>query len=123
MTGFVCGALLALAPAAPVPPAAAPDPLAWGFLGVKAMHGSLELTEVDPNTPAERGGLQKGDVLVVVGDVRPRDFGDVIDHIAAFRPGTVLRIQVRRGDDLKTLTVRLGARPAHLGSPKQLQPE
>jgi hypothetical protein len=54
----------------------------------------------------------------LVGDVRPRNFGDVIEHISAFRPGTVLRVQVQRGKDFKTFSVRLGARPESLGSPR-----
>lgn len=114
MTRFVVLIVTGLAPVPAEPP---PDPLAWGYLGIRVEQGTLEVRGVEPNTPAERAGLQPGDELVKVGTLEPRSFDEVAEHISTFRPGSKLRVEVRRGDDMKVFTVRLGVRPADLPPP------
>ena len=102
---------------APVPVEPPPDPLAWGYLGVKVNSPSLKIASVEPHTPAAKAGLQPDDDIIQIGTLKPHSFDEVAEHIATFRPGTVLRVVVRRGGETKTFTVRLGVRPPNLDPP------
>lgn len=101
----------------PVPTEPPPDPLAWGYLGIRVEQGTLEIRGVEPDTPADKAGLQPGDEIVKIGKLEPRTFEEVAEHIGTFRPGSRLRVEVRRGDATITFTVRLGVRPADLPPP------
>ena len=108
--------------AAPVPADPTPDPLAWGYLGVRVENLSLRVSGVEPNTPAARAGLEAGDEFVKIGTLRPRSFEEVIKHISSFRPGSRLTVEVRRGGTTKSFVVRLAARPSDLDPPTRRLP-
>ncbi len=108
--------------AAPVPRDRDPDPLGWGYLGVRVTQGDLIVSTVEPNTPAARAGLQPGDVFIKVGTLRPTAFEEVIMHISSFRPGSTLTFEVRRNGEVKAFTVRLGARPSGIEPPPTRNP-
>jgi S1-C subfamily serine protease len=110
---------------APVPAAPPPDPLGWGYLGVAPEPGSMRLQTVQAGTPAEKAGLRPGDWLIKVGSLKSLDWSEITDYICTCRPGTLIRVEVRRGEEMKVFTVRLGVRPADLGPPpliRQLPP-
>jgi predicted metalloprotease with PDZ domain len=112
--------LVACSRAAPVrlPPEPEPDPLAWGYLGVRVTQGSLKVSSVDPGTPAFKAGLQAEDELVSVGTLdKLITFDDVAEHISSFRPGSLMKVTVRRKGELMSFTVKLGVRPAELPPP------
>ena len=110
-------AALMLAAVAPGDPP--DDPFARGYLGVTIAvtappSGEVAVNSVQPGTPAARSGLRPGDVLVRVGQVEPKGTQEVIDHIKSFRPGTAVKVLVRRPGtppESLTFTVRLMARP------------
>ena len=101
---------------APIPPEAPPDPLARGYMGITLGEGII-VSEVMPNTPAERSGLRSGDVIVRVGTLTPADYEQVIAHVCSFRPGAVVEIEVKRGSERKTIKLKLACRPADLDRP------
>jgi S1-C subfamily serine protease len=102
---------------APVPADPPPDPLGWGYLGVRlsppggAIPGVCVLSEVVPHGPAAQAGLRVGDELVRIGGRRPASQLDAIRAIADLRPGTIVRMEVRRNSRAEVILVRLGARP------------
>ena len=66
------------------------------------------ITEVLPDTPAARAGLQKDDLIVAVDD---QPVGDGIALIVAIRthlPGEEVEMSVVRGGEESTVTVELG---------------
>ena len=119
MSGMTLALMLAgTTAAAPVPADPMPDPLAWGYLGVRTT-GLEELTfgTVDPGTAAARAGLRPGDHVIRIGKLRPRNFSEMANYVSSFRPGTELTVEVRRGNESRTVTVRLGVRPPEAGPP------
>ncbi|MGL6094870.1 MAG: PDZ domain-containing protein [Fimbriiglobus sp.] len=117
MHAAVAWTLLGFAVAAPVPPEPLPDPLGWGFLGIRVEAGTLRIAGVEPGTPAEKAGLRPDDEFVRVGDLTPLSFDEVAEHISGFRPGSSMKVVVNRNGESQSVVVRLGVRPAELPPP------
>ncbi|MGH2735823.1 MAG: S1C family serine protease [Actinomycetota bacterium] len=84
-----------------------------GFLGVSLQDptsgpaGAL-VTEVHPDTAADRGGIRRGD-LVTRFDGRPVASGaDLSALVQATEPGTEVEIEILRSGQTETLTARIG---------------
>jgi S1-C subfamily serine protease len=98
-------------------------------LGLDVREGAL-IVEVAEGGPADRAGIsagaertsfqgqdgipRNGDVVVAVDGTRLGGENDLADVIARHRPGDEVRLEVVRGDERRTVTVRLGARPPRL---------
>jgi serine protease Do len=67
---------------------------------------------VEPDTPAGRGGLRHGDVIVRVDEHRVRQTRDLIDYVSSRPPGTTVEIELLRDGDRVTSDVQLGERVA-----------
>jgi S1-C subfamily serine protease len=96
-------------------------------LGLSVRRGAL-VAKVEPNSPAKAAGLsggsgkitfqgqagipEGGDVIVAVAGRRVRDSSDVGRAIEGLRPGEPVRMQLLRDGRRRTVTVKLGARPA-----------
>lgn len=123
MSELLAAFLTAVAVLAPVPADPKPDPLAWGYLGVQfANQGSLQIGIVQPGTAAAKAGIQAGDDLVSVGSLKARSYEEVVGHISSFRPGTQLKVVVKRHGETKEFTVKLGVRPSDIEPPRPRLP-
>jgi regulator of sigma E protease len=98
---------------APVPADPPQDPLGWGYLGVAPAAGGLPLRlgTVQPETPADKAGLQIGDELISVGKLKAKDWLEITEFVCRSRPGTLIQVKVRRNGEEKAIWVRLGTRP------------
>lgn len=67
---------------------------------------------VDPGSPAESAGMQRGDRIVLLDgvDVRSRDF----DFVRLLKPGSRLPIRVVRDGETRDFTLRIVSRPSTL---------
>jgi C-terminal processing protease CtpA/Prc len=83
-------------------------------LGVQA-NGVL-VSQVVKGSPAERGGLVKGDVIVTVNDRAVTSPDAFTETIRARKPGDVLAIRVLRDGERRTMSVTLGERSESYGS-------
>ncbi len=126
-TGLAGGAALAI-----------PAPLAWRVAGTLAQQGSVKrgflgissqpvqlaesqragwahelgllIVRVEPGSPADKGGLLLGDILVGLDGQALNDTEDLQGLLAGDRVGKIVPVQVIRGGTLQTLQVTIGQR-------------
>jgi serine protease DegQ len=73
-------------------------------------RGAL-ITEVFRGTPADRGGMKVGDVLVAVDGKTVTDSSTMLNLIAALTPGSKATLRVMRANREVDLNVTVGQRP------------
>lgn len=92
-----------------------------GFLGVNIREIDDELAkdlklnniegayiaEVNKGSAAEDGGIKRGDVILKVGDVPVKNSADLQEHIARYRPGDKVKIDIYRDGNLVTKEIIL----------------
>ena len=66
---------------------------------------------MNPKSPAEKGGLKSGDVVVEFNGQEMTDFESLVTAVADCQPNESVVLRIRRGDELKTVRVRLGKKP------------
>ena len=77
-------------------------------------NGAL-IAEVTGKSPAEKAGLQTGDVVVEVGGQKVEGPSELQMTIAGMAPGTKAELKVIRDGKDKSVSVELGERPAMTG--------
>ena len=85
------------------------------YLGVAtsdATSGGATLGQVNSGGPAEKAGLQAGDVVTKLGDTTVNSSSDLVAAIADHAPGDQVKVTVRRGSRTLERTVTLGTQPA-----------
>jgi Zn-dependent M28 family amino/carboxypeptidase len=70
----------------------------------------LKLSGVTPGSPADRGGLKTGDIVVSLGGREVTDLNTYSNALYAHKPGDEVEIVVLRGSERVTLRVTLGRR-------------
>ncbi|MGB5193513.1 MAG: trypsin-like peptidase domain-containing protein [Polyangiales bacterium] len=81
------------------------------YLGGSFDGGAL-INGVVPNGPAQKAGLQAGDVVTAVGDTRIREGHDLLRTVLRHGVGERLSLEIRRGDEVRNLLLVTGERPA-----------
>jgi Do/DeqQ family serine protease len=69
--------------------------------------------------PAQKGGMEPGDIMVSINGEAVNDAQTAINRIAAFKPGTDLRTVVMRDNREVELKIRIGERPAETGHARE----
>src|SRR5712692_2346915 len=64
---------------------------------------------VEPNSPAERAGLQPGDLILKIDGIANPTWQDLEDHVAV-NPDQDLPLAVKRGDEIKQVNLHVGSR-------------
>jgi serine protease DegQ len=96
-----------------------------GWVGVEAQEITPELAEsfglregegaliagVLRGSPADQAGIKPGDVLQQVDGKPVKDPQEMIDRIAALKPGSNIALKLRRNNGNLTLQVNIGKRP------------
>ncbi|GAA1236177.1 trypsin-like peptidase domain-containing protein [Prauserella halophila] len=81
------------------------------FIGARvgdARQGGAAIASVEPDSPAEKSGLQGGDVVVKIGDRRVDDSDTLVAAIRTRAPGQKVTLTLEGG---KTVEVTLGGQP------------
>lgn len=96
-----------------------------GYLGVRVQDITRELqkakelpntsgaliSRVESDSPASRGGVQRGDVIVEVDHHQIEDASDLTRRVGDLKPGSKAQVIVLRNGMRKTLTITVGKRP------------
>jgi putative serine protease PepD len=90
-----------------------------GVASSDASGGGAQVGSVVSGSPAAKAGLQRGDVITAIDSRRVTDSAGLSDAIDAHAVGDTVKLTVRRGGSVKTLTVKLGDRPAQTQSQSQ----
>jgi S1-C subfamily serine protease len=87
----------------------------WLGVNTDAVGGRLLVGRVTPGGPAERAGLQRGDVIVSVSGRQPLDLADFYRKVWAQGPaGTTISLEVLHGDKVQHREIRSINRLDHL---------
>ena len=92
-----------------------------GFLGVNIREIDDELAkdlklnkiqgayiaEVNKESAAEAGGIKRGDVIMKVGDAEIKNSADLQEHVARYRPGDKVKLEIYRDGNTITKEVTL----------------
>ena len=78
--------------------------------GMKNTNGAL-VAGVEKNSPADKGGLEAGDVILKFDSKPINTSGDLPRAVAATRPGKVVPVEILRKGSVKTLQVGVGEMP------------
>ncbi len=95
-----------------------------GYLGVGAhpvrLPAALEqqigqtigliVVSIEPGSPAERGGILQGDIIVSLGGTPVRHHDDIAAHLGTEAIGVPMRLRVVRGGAVRDLSVTVGER-------------
>ena len=95
-----------------------------GFMGVNAQevsadlakefgvnHGAL-VTDVTPDSPADKAGFKSGDIIVKVNDTQVDDPRRLALSISRLAPGTEVKIEYVRSNKTETVKLKLASLPA-----------
>jgi serine protease Do len=79
-------------------------------VGLKEPKGVF-IVDVSAKSPAEKGGVRKGDVIVEFNGKPVKNQGDMFFRVAEVTPGTTVEVKVLRDRQEKVLKVELAERP------------
>ncbi|MCA9754643.1 MAG: DegQ family serine endoprotease [Candidatus Eisenbacteria bacterium] len=82
------------------------------YYGLHEPQGSL-VQGVEPGGPADRSGLEQGDVITSVNGHEIKDSDDLKMRVARLRPGTDVDVEVMRDKRHKSVSVQLGEKNAN----------
>jgi hypothetical protein len=60
----------------------------------------LRLDGVSEGKPAQKAGLQKGDIVIKMGDLEIADIYDYMEGLANYKPGDTATVEVKRGEEV-----------------------
>jgi serine protease Do len=78
-------------------------------LGIKTSTGAF-VFDVFLGSPADKAGIQPGDLIVKVGNSEVKDSNDLVRLVGNLSPGKVTEFQIVRFGETRTLSVRMEAR-------------
>ncbi|WP_448588284.1 Do family serine endopeptidase [Thermocrinis sp.] len=73
------------------------------------------ISQIAPNSPAERAGLKVGDIITTVNDERVREVRDLQFKIMKTPPGTEIKLTIIRDGKEQVVKVKVGEMPEEVG--------
>jgi len=74
--------------------------------GVKVLEGAY-VEDFSAQSSAKSAGIEKGDVITEINDVRVKSANELQEKVSRFRPGNRIKVTVNRNGATKTFTVEL----------------
>lgn len=94
-----------------------------GWLGVFLEEddaGRPTVTELVPDSPAQKAGIQVGDTLLAIGDKATPSVEKLVAAVASTDAGTKVKVKILRAGKDRVVDVVLGERPADLEAPARV---
>ncbi|MEQ9642423.1 MAG: DegQ family serine endoprotease [Alphaproteobacteria bacterium] len=91
-------------------------------LGLDKAHGAM-VTEVTPDSPADKAGLRQGDVIVGFAGQAVDDTRDLVRLVGQTAAETSAKVDIWRDEKPVTLDVAIGEQPAALFAAAETAPE
>ena len=82
-----------------------------GVIGVDAEGGGVKINEVTKDSPAEKGGLKKDDIITTYDATKATTYDAFVDYFLDKNVGDKIKAIVKRGEKEETLEITLGKRP------------
>ena len=82
-----------------------------GLMTRKSVGGELEVEDVAPNSPAQKAGIRKGEVIIAVNDEKVRSQPEFSEIIRSRPAGSIVALQVRGTMGERRVTLKLGTQP------------
>lgn len=79
-------------------------------LDLQDRHGAL-VAAVEPGSPAERGGIEVGDVIVRMNGEKLDEFKDLPRLVAGIEAGSESTVEVSRQGEIRKLGIEIGSMP------------
>ena len=73
--------------------------------------GGIRISEVNEGGPADKGGMIANDIITKMGEVAVPDIQGLSAGLRKYKPGTKVKVIVKRGDKEETLEITLGRPP------------
>lgn len=88
------------------------------YIGLSGTDGSggLQVTDVHPGGPAERAGIQVGDLIEAIDGHPVATLADLLGDVDRHQPGDSVQLTVLRNGSRGDVTVQLADRPATLAA-------
>ncbi|MES2308460.1 MAG: Do family serine endopeptidase [Verrucomicrobiota bacterium] len=90
------------------------DPDKAKFFDLPIDQGAM-VNNVAPKSPAQKGGLQRGDIILEIDGIKIKDPNHLRLMVAQALPGKQIKLGVMRNRNEKTLTVTVGEQPKNFG--------
>lgn len=82
------------------------------FMGVSFEPNSVVVSKVTKDGPAAQAGVKVGDKFLMMGDAKIGSVTDVLKLLQTMKPGAEAKLQVQRGEEKVTVTLKFGTPPA-----------
>ena len=90
------------------------DPKLGEWLGIKETQGAL-VTEVQKDSPAEKAGIKKEDVIIEFNGFPVTDAPSLRNRVASTKPGSRAKLVLIRNGERKEIEVEVGKKPTEGG--------
>ena len=85
----------------------------------KAPIGSVVITQVEPDAPGSKAGLEVGDIILGLNGETVTDSNQFRLRISRMAPGTAVKLKINRNGQTREIPVTLAARPGSEGEERQ----
>jgi serine protease Do len=85
-----------------------PGQRAWFGVQIEDSQKGVELVHVIEHGPADKAGLQHGDVIQKINDQAVESVEEFVDRVADLGPGAMIELMIKRGDERQLISAELG---------------
>ncbi len=75
-------------------------------LGINQTEG-VYIYDIEKNTGADQSGLQVGDIIIKINNVKVATMADLLGYLKTKRPGDKIEVTILRNDKMRTFKVKL----------------